>query len=66
MADFYALREEEFRLDDNFSPFNFATYCNFDLVLEKTREKTDTMVSAAIWTRPLIRFVCHLESHVLT
>ena len=66
MADFYALREEEFRLDDDLNPYNFATYCNFNLVLEKTREKTDTMVSAAIWTRPFIHFVCHLESHVLT
>ncbi len=44
MADLYALREEEFRLDDDLSPFNFATFFNFGIVFEK-REKRQTTVS---------------------
>ncbi len=38
MADFYVLREEELRLDDDLSPFNLPLFY-FGLVIEKTREK---------------------------
>ncbi len=50
MADFYALREEELRLYDNLSPF-----VEFGLVFEKTKEKENTMVSAAICRVQFIR-----------
>ncbi len=40
MADFYAVREEEFRLDDNLSPFNLPFLFQFSF--ENTREKANT------------------------
>ncbi len=48
MADVYALREEELRLDDNLSPFNLPLLFNFGLDFEKVREKAENTVSVAI------------------
>ncbi len=52
MADFYALREEELRLDDDLSPLICHFFFYFSLVFEKTRETACATVSAAIWPCP--------------
>ncbi len=65
MADYYALREEELRLDDDLSPFKFATFFNFGLVFEKTRE--EAYYGEFCYTAtPIQSFSCHLESRALT
>ena len=38
-------------------------FLNFGLVFEKTREKTDTKVSAAIRLRPFIRYLAFKITH---
>ncbi len=53
MADFYALKEEELRLDNELSPFNFATFFISAQLLRK-REKTYATVSVAMQPCPFI------------
>ena len=64
MANFYTLREEELRLDDNLSPFNLPLFLNFGLVFEKMR-KRQTTVSTCIWLCPFNRLAA-IQNHALS
>ncbi len=58
MADFYALREEELRLDDDLSSFYLPLFY-FSLFFEKTREKVDY---GECYYVVMQSFSCHLKS----